>query len=345
MRVYGFTLLRNGIKYDYPYLESLRSLTTLCERVTLALGQSDDGTEATLKEFRNLDTVPTVWNEELRKSGLILSEQTNVALHSLRKIIGNHQGAVWGIYLQADEVLCEQEFDRIKSDLLKAEEQGCDAVRFRYLHFWQRYDRVAIGKRWYPQEVRAIRIDSQIESYGDAQGFRGYSKVYESDAHIFHYGHVRNAEAYELKKNDFHRWWHSDSELMQVIARGRKKDKREETLRYLGPHPQFMRERIGGPKPGVIKGRVHLVGNRNDYSDAFIHSLQVAEVIWHQRLSEVPSHERGQTVVLEPRAWIRWFRKKQVPEKMRADQSRPWSPSFQALLRLSEKGVAVGRLE
>jgi len=348
MRIYGFTLLRNGIKYDYPYLESLRSLTGLCERVTLALGRSDDGTEATLREFRNIDLVPTVWDESLRKSGLILSQQTNVALESLRaKLRVSSEGlqGAWGIYLQADEVLCEQEFDRIREDIKQAEEQGCDAVRFRYLHFWQRYDRIAIGRRWYPEEIRAIRLDSSIESYGDAQGFKGYSKVYESDSHVFHYGHVRDQQAYELKKNDFHRWWHADSELSKVIARGLRKDKREETLRYLGPHPQVMRERMGRPKAGTMGGRLHLIGSPERYPESFVRSIQAAEVVWHGRLREVPRAERAQVVVLEPRAWMKWFKMTRVPTGMRAPHARPWTPEFQALLRLSEKGVAAERIE
>ncbi len=144
MNLYGFTLLRNGVKYDYPFRESLRSLVELCGEVYVALGQSEDGTEASLDGINHLKLIHTVWDEGLRRSGLVLSAQTNIALDALRR--AHPKG--WAVYLQADEVLHEAEFAKLRADIYAAEEQGCDAVSFRYLHFWQSYDRLAISPRW-----------------------------------------------------------------------------------------------------------------------------------------------------------------------------------------------------
>src|SRR5690349_15042464 len=100
MRLFGFTLLRNGVVYDYPFLESLGSLSGICERVYLALGKSDDGTEAAIAPLAGkLRITPTVWDENLRKSGLILSQQTNIALAALRQEA--REVSDWGFYLQA----------------------------------------------------------------------------------------------------------------------------------------------------------------------------------------------------------------------------------------------------
>ena len=49
--IYGFTLLRNGIKYDYSYHEALLSLAEVTQKIYLALGKSDDGTEESLKNY------------------------------------------------------------------------------------------------------------------------------------------------------------------------------------------------------------------------------------------------------------------------------------------------------
>ena len=64
--LHGFSLLRNGRKYDYPFIESLKGLRDLCESVTVALGRSEDGTEDSLNSM-SLEITPTVWDEEKRK--------------------------------------------------------------------------------------------------------------------------------------------------------------------------------------------------------------------------------------------------------------------------------------
>lgn len=341
--LHGFTLLRNGLKYDYPFRESLAGLRALCDSVTVAVGQSEDGTEEALKPF-DLRQVPTVWDEEKRRGGLILSEQTNIALAELRKAIPSG----WGFYLQADEAVSERDFDLIKADLLKAEQEGCDAISFRYLHFWQSYEAIAVGKRWYPQEIRCVRLDSTIESYGDAQSFRGWKKRYESDAVIWHYGHVREAGAYEKKKKDFHRWWHPDSEIAGVIAKGEKVERGEETLRYLGPHPSFMKERIslhGGLSP-ALKRSLKVLGNRDGYSAEFLREVQ-AELEWTEDEALILKEKPEDVVLLRSLSPLsRLFSlgryRSRVPSRMGSPQAREWTPEFQALLRFSEKGVRVG---
>ncbi|MGZ3655270.1 MAG: hypothetical protein ACXVCS_06930 [Bdellovibrionota bacterium] len=336
--LHGFTLLRNGVKYDYPFRESLGGLRALCDSVVLALGKSEDGTEAAVAGL-GLEIVPTVWDEAKRQGGVILSEQTNIALAELRR---RHPKG-WGFYLQADEAISERDFDLIRADLARADETGCDAISFRYLHFWQSYEQIAVGKRWYPQEIRCVRLDSAIESYGDAQSFRGFRKRFESEAVIYHYGHVREAGAYERKKKDFHRWWHPDSELASVIARGDKSDRKEETLRYLGPHPANMAARIGARNES--RRRVKVWGDQNAYSPDFLARVQ-ADLEWVQdemKLFEAPMED---VVLLKPLSPFRYMLsigklKSRVPSGMGSPQARPWTPEFQALLRFSERGVRV----
>lgn len=340
--LHGFTLLRNGLKYDYPFRESLAGLRALCETVVVAVGKSEDGTEDALHPL-DLIQVPTVWDEEKRRGGLILSEQTNVALGELRK-----RGRGWGFYLQADEAISERDFARIREDLVKAEAEGCDCISFRYLHFWQSYEAIAVGRRWYPQEIRCVRLDSTIESYGDAQSFRGWKKRFESEATIYHYGHVREADAYEKKKKDFHRWWHSDSEIAGVIAKGEKAERGEETLKYLGPHPSFMKERIqrhGGLSAG-LKRKLMVLGRREDFSPAFVSAVE-AELEWTEDERVILRSNPGDVVLLRPLSPLsRLFSLgkfgSRVPLRIGSPQAREWTPEFRATLLFSEKGVRVG---
>lgn len=340
MKIFGFTLLRNGIQYDYPYRESLRSLGGICERTFVALGQSQDGTEQSLASIPQLTLIPTVWDEGLRKSGLILSQQTNIALTELRKF--SKDG--WGIYLQADEVISERDYDRIRADMKEAESVGADAISFRYLHFWQSHRKIAVGKRWYPQEIRAIRLDSAIESWGDAQSFRNHKKIFESDATIYHYGHVRESHAYEQKKKDFNRWWHSDAEMAKIFAKGKRRDAYEEVISYLGPHPNVMNERIRSFEGEISsKKEVLVYGTPSLVPAAF---QDKARFLYTQSVSDLWAKNASECLVLQPLPWwafpLGWMGYKfSVPEGMGSPQARPWPQDFRFLLELSRLGVEV----
>src|SRR6185312_5491875 len=89
MKVSGFTLIRNGTEFDYPYLESLRSLLPLVDELVVNVGIGTDDTLERIKTFAETEGKGKVvffesrWpldDPEKKKGGLILSEQTNLAL-------------------------------------------------------------------------------------------------------------------------------------------------------------------------------------------------------------------------------------------------------------------------
>ncbi|MBU6375988.1 MAG: hypothetical protein KGQ59_08340, partial [Bdellovibrionales bacterium] len=89
MKVSGFFIIRNGEKFDYPYLESLRSILPLVDEVQVNVGIGEDATLDRLKRFDTeegqgkLRIFESHWpldDPEKRRGGRILSEQTNLAL-------------------------------------------------------------------------------------------------------------------------------------------------------------------------------------------------------------------------------------------------------------------------
>src|SRR5690606_11811546 len=122
---------------------------------------------------------------------------TNYALKEQRRKHAGRGG--WAILLQADEVLHEADLNQLKQDIILAEAEGKDCLSLRYLHFWKSHYQVAYEKRWYPQEIRVIKLDSDIWNYGDGQTFSGQVGVYDSDVAVFHYGHVREEDKYQQK--------------------------------------------------------------------------------------------------------------------------------------------------
>lgn len=236
----GFTVIRNARLMGYPVLESIRSLLPLVDEMVIGVGQSDDDTKAMIASLESpkIRVFDSFWDTQRTKGGLILSEKTNEALAQCQND--------WCFYLQADEVLHQDDLPEIRRAIATA--VGRPAVQgllFRYVHFYGSYSTIAASRRWYRNEIRAVRKSSGIQSHGDAQGFRVSGEkplVIASSARIFHYGWVKPPKAMGQKSKLLNRWWH-----------GNKRDNefddfeyaRQYGLRaYKGSHPAVMKELI-----------------------------------------------------------------------------------------------------
>jgi glycosyltransferase involved in cell wall biosynthesis len=246
MKVSGFTIVRNAIRYDYPVVESISSILPLCDEVIVAVGHSIDGTRSLIESIGSpkIRIVDTIWDESLRKGGEVLAVETNKAFDAIAA------DSTWAIYIQADEVLHEDGLTKITEAMNKWEtHMEIDGIVIDYLHFYGSYDFIADSRKWYRKEVRVIRNNKKIRSYKDAQGFRKEGKklrVVHVDAIMCHYGWVKPPEYIRTKLQYFHTLWH-DEEWM-------KKNKAElESFDYSGidslslfqgTHPSTMEKRI-----------------------------------------------------------------------------------------------------
>src|SRR2546426_11596141 len=112
MRLSGFTFCRNAVRYDYPVVESIQSILPIVDEFIVNVGRCEDGTLELIRSIGDpkIRIVESVWDETLRKDGLIYSQQTNIALARCT--------SDWACYLHADEVFSEEEPNRIQLDLL-----------------------------------------------------------------------------------------------------------------------------------------------------------------------------------------------------------------------------------
>ena len=53
MKITGFTIIRNAIKYDYPVVEAITSILPICDEFVVAVGNSEDGTLALIKSINS----------------------------------------------------------------------------------------------------------------------------------------------------------------------------------------------------------------------------------------------------------------------------------------------------
>lgn len=245
----GFTIVRHGESFDYPYLESLRSLLPVVDELVINVGVGTDSTKAMLEKFSKeegqgkiilFDSTWPLDDPEKRKSGKILSEQTNLALDRCR--------GDWCIYLQADEVLHENSAPILQNAFEELKDYPLvNALVFPYLHFYGSYDLIRKTRGAYRREVRAIRKSSGLRSIGDAQSFRKPSGEKPLAAlapcEIFHYGWVRTPEQMKQKTQFMDTLYHGAGGA-QATADAYRYKVVWGLEKFTGSHPQFMKERI-----------------------------------------------------------------------------------------------------
>jgi len=246
MFVSGFTFIRNAVKFDYPVVESISSILPVCDEFIVALGNSEDETEALIKNINSpkIKIIPTIWDETLREGGRVLADETNKAFAAISPL------ADWAFYIQGDEVVHEKYLPIIKKEMdLWKDDDKVEGLLFNYLHFYGSYDYVGDSRRWYRKEIRVIKNNKNIKSFRDAQGFRiGNSllKVKPVDAYIYHYGWVKPPALQQAKQKYFHKLWHNDDWVNRNVADTSTFDysKIDSLAVFKETHPEVMLERI-----------------------------------------------------------------------------------------------------
>lgn len=246
MKVSGFTIVRNAVKYDYPVVESIKSLLPLVDEMIVLIGNSADDTISLIEQIgsNKIKIHHSTWDDNLREGGKVLAVETDKAF----KLINPESD--WAIYLQADEVIHEKYYETIS----KAMEQykrlnEVDGLLFNYKHFFGSYDYVASSRSFYRNEIRIIRNNPDIQSYKDAQGFRKNGKklnVKPIDAFVYHYGWVRHPQTMSNKIKDFHKLWHKDEWIAAQEALNQEFDYNQIDAvdEFKETHPAVMSNRI-----------------------------------------------------------------------------------------------------
>jgi len=252
MKVSGFSICRNAVKFDYPIVEVIRSALPIVDEFVVNVGQSDDGTLELIRTIGSdkIRIVESAWDDSMQKDGLLFSRETNIALS---RCTGD-----WALYLQADEVLHEADYDAMRRALRDHRfNPSVLGFTFRYLHFYGDYR--SCNPWFYHRAVRIVRNDGQVESCGDAVGFwlkadQGYlqsehkDRVRPSGATIYHYGWVK-APRVLLDKIRYQSARHHGDQLGAQDARLLAKEAYEfedyDIMKsFSGTHPAVMADRV-----------------------------------------------------------------------------------------------------
>lgn len=213
MKVSGFTFLRNGQKLGYPFAESIRSILPIVDEFVVALGPCDDDTEKMLRAISDpkIRIIPTQWNERIRPDysvkGFVYGQQKSIALFNCT--------GDWAFYLEADEVLHEDDLPKIRAAMEKhLNDARVEALAFDYLHFYGNKNTIAWSPGWYRSEVRILR--NTIPAWSSESLFFNVvvshkksrqPRAAHTGATIYHYGWVRSEAQMNLKAGTVHKYW------------------------------------------------------------------------------------------------------------------------------------------
>lgn len=251
MKISGFSYVKNGLEYGYPFLEAILSVLPVCDEFVIAVGESTDGTREAIEKINNgkIKIIDTIWDMSLRQGGKVFAQQANIAL--------DHISGDWAFHIQADEVIHEKNLSAISEAIRQNENnEKVEGFILPFLHFWGSYQYIRTSRRVHRHEVRIFRNQPGIRSYADSQGFRKYSSVeaYEQgekgkklwvkkiDAPIYHYNGVR---PYNIQKKKLHTFGYLHNlDQSEDVFDHFDYQKVDRVEKFKGEHPAVMKEKV-----------------------------------------------------------------------------------------------------
>ncbi|MFY0631586.1 MAG: glycosyltransferase family 2 protein [Flavobacteriaceae bacterium] len=243
MKVAGFTIIRNAIQYDFPVVESISSILSICDEFVVAVGKSDDDTLNLIKSIdsNKIKIIETVWDDSLKgEQGVVFAKETDKAFKAISPEMD------WAFYIQSDELVHEKYLPTIQQ-AMKAwkDDKSVDGLLFKYKHFYGNYNYYGASYKWYRNEIRIVKNTTTIYSYKDAQSFRKDENqklnVKLIDAEIYHYGYVREPKKL-AKKIEVQHSFHDKTilEMEEFIY----EDNVSALYEFKGTHPLVIKDRI-----------------------------------------------------------------------------------------------------
>lgn len=251
-RLSAYSYIKNGEKFDYPYLESILSALPICDEFIICVAaDSEDNTEQKLKALAEIhDKIKIyrshIWERHSHQGGELIRRAAEEAQ--------SYCSGDWLWHIQSDEVYSKKDVQKIKRLLNTFHKKDVHGFLFKVIHFYEHYQQVIkeeaqeIG--WYPWCVRLVR-QGKGTHLGDAwtQQVEGQElgSVLNTQISIYHYGHVRAPEAMRIKSSYMERLYHDLPENYEVAPPGEfqySKVPATYLSSFQGSHPEAMRLRM-----------------------------------------------------------------------------------------------------
>lgn len=252
-------IVKNGIKYDYPFQESCLAALPMCDEFIFVEGQGDDGTyEAMLEIQKKHPKVKIIRHPWEKKHYSVLADLTNVAIE--------HCTCDYHFQIQADEAIHERYHGSIRACL----ERDFDYAYLGVLHFYGSYEKVLKAGVYYDRFIRLAKRSTYptMRSCGDAMSLgcpdsdSALMKCADlDDLKVHHYGYVRTPKLLIAKQDEVVKWWgiqERDKLFEKGLERGQinwsDKFSDQQLDVYKGGHPHVLQAWIAQRRPLVENG-------------------------------------------------------------------------------------------
>ncbi|SDZ78615.1 Glycosyl transferase family 2 [Thiothrix caldifontis] len=238
MKVSACTFIRNGQILGYPFIQSIQSILPIVDEFVIAVGQGDDDTLTILQSLNEpkLRLIETTWNETMRAKGYVYGQQKMIAQFACT--------GDWIFYLEADEVVHENDLPAIKASMQQHwQDEAVEALIFDYLHFYGNANTYLWSPGWYRRAPRIIK--ASVRSYApdglfwlvlDSNKHGRYPRAAHTGATMYHYGWVRSEAQMNLKASKVEKYW----------------NKRNDTVDYAEMDARILRE-FTGSHPAIVQ--------------------------------------------------------------------------------------------
>lgn len=192
----GTLFIRNGIQFDYCYLEAIKCLKELCDHVFIVDAGSDDGTYETIFDFHDENTtiIHCVNEWQMIHGKEKLNHFTNIAIEAAEKA-----GYEYQINCQGDEIIHELSYKTIRTVI----ESGCEGFMCKRINLWKDCNhQLNVPQNRLPCSSEIIRLaKTKYRSCGDAESLDvpDVNQNYTNLIEIWHYGFVRKKEVMKSK--------------------------------------------------------------------------------------------------------------------------------------------------
>lgn len=239
MIISAFTFIKNGQLLGYPFMESIQSVLPIVDEFVINVGESEDNTLEQIQEIDDpkIRVIKSKWNDKMRDRGYVYGQQKMIAQFNCT--------GDWAFYLEGDEVVHEDDLDKIKATCQKyVDNNKVEAITFDYYHFYGNTNSYLHSPGWYRREARIIK--NSIRSYAPDGLFwlileknktGRYPISVHSDAKIYHYGWVRSEEQMNLKCKKIQKYWN------QTVTQIDYKNIDQKIIKqFTGTHPAAVKD-------------------------------------------------------------------------------------------------------
>ncbi|ATB70346.1 hypothetical protein SJPD1_2249 [Sulfurospirillum diekertiae] len=270
MKVSAFTFIKNGEILGYPFVESIKSILPIVDEFVVNVGQSEDDT---LKIIQAIDSpkiriIESHWNNNMKDRGYVYGQQKMIAQFNCT--------GDWAFYLEGDEVVHEEDLDKIYACMEKyKDDTDVEAIVFDYYHFYGNANSYLWSPAWYRKAPRIIK--NSIRSYApdglfwlvlDQNKIGRYPKAVECGAKMYHYGWVRSEAQMNLKSEKVQQYWNKGHKTINYA------DIDGSIIQeFKGTHPKIVQEWLPKEK-GVFQADKHHVLTKKEKKHRIMLTLE-----------------------------------------------------------------------